>query len=119
MARGVRRAAVLAKLGYQVVSAHEGEEAVAKAGEHIGEIGLVILDMVMPGANGREVLLKLKPLLPRARFLISSGISLDHEASQLVAQGCDGFLQKPFTLAQLSTTLQTLLDEQKPPSGMA
>ncbi len=74
-------------------------------------MNLVILDMIMPGLAGKETfdILRLK----KSHFekvLLSSGFSVDSQAKDIMAAGCKGFIQKPFTMAQLSRKLREILD---------
>ena len=95
-------AAMLRKLGYSVHVADGGEAAVQLYQKQGSAIDLVILDMVMPGMGGGEVFDRLKDLDPSVRVVLSSGYSLEGKASEIMERGCVGFIQKPFSLAQLS-----------------
>ena len=102
---------MLEKLGYQVLLAESGSQAL-KVYEANGEnIDLVILDMIMPGMGGGEVFDKLQAMDAEVRVLLSSGYSLNSQASQIMKRGCDGFIQKPFNLEQISTKLREILDK--------
>ena len=72
---------------------------------------MVILDMIMPGMGGSEVFDGLKAINPAVRVLLSSGYSLSGQASDILKRGCDGFIQKPFNLEQISTKLREILDK--------
>jgi CheY-like chemotaxis protein len=71
------------------------------------------MDMIMPGMGGGETFDRLKQINPRAKVLLSSGYSINGQASQIMERGCDGFIQKPFNLQQLSVKLRQILDDQK------
>jgi len=103
-------AAMLGKLGYEVLTARCGEEAVALYREKGSEIDLVILDMIMPGERGGEVYKRLQQCDPDVLVLLSSGYSLNEEAKSLLARGIKGFIQKPYTLASLSTRIREVLN---------
>ncbi|HSO19777.1 MAG TPA: response regulator, partial [Desulfosarcina sp.] len=95
-------AAMLQRLGYTVHAAQSGEAAL-RLYENLGPtIDLVILDMVMPGMGGGEVFDRLKAMNPDIKVILSSGYSIEGQASDILARGCAGFIQKPFNLAQLS-----------------
>jgi PAS domain S-box-containing protein len=102
-------AAMLKKLGYSVQTAGSGEEALQFYQEHGDTIDLVILDMVMPGMGGGEVFDRLKAVDPAIKVLLSSGYSINGKASEIIDRGCDGFIQKPFNLAQLSEKVAEVL----------
>jgi two-component system, cell cycle sensor histidine kinase and response regulator CckA len=101
---------MLKRLGYTVLSAASGEEALAVYQENRSRINLVLLDMIMPGMSGGELFDRLKTIDPGVIVLLSSGYSLDGQASRIMAQGCRGFIQKPFDLQQLSQKLRQVLD---------
>ncbi len=97
------------KLGYRVMSALGGRAAVERVQEQRGRIDLVILDMVMPDLNGGETFDLLKEADPGIKVLLSSGYSLDGQARDILRRGCDGFIQKPFGLYELSRKLNEIL----------
>ena len=96
---------MLQYLGYQVITALGGQEAVAIFTEKHPSIDLVILDMIMPGIGGGEAFKRLKAVDPQVKVLLSSGYSADGQASEIIKNGCLGFVQKPFTIRQLSKKL--------------
>jgi CheY-like chemotaxis protein len=101
---------MLEYLGYKVIVALSGQKAISIVKDRGEEINLVILDMIMPemgGAETFEVLHKMHPQLP---VLLCSGYSLDGKASEIMARGCDGFIQKPFDLDILSQRLRDILE---------
>ena len=102
---------MLTALGYKVVSAQGGKRAVDVYAEHKEEIDLVILDMVMPGMAGGEVYDRIKEMNPRARALLSSGYGLDGRATDILERGCNGFIQKPFDLKDLSERIREVLEK--------
>ncbi len=103
---------MLSKLGYNVLIARNGEEAV-DIYEKMGEsIAIVILDMIMPRMSGGAVFDRLRDIDPDLKALLSSGYSIDGEAKEILARGCDGFIQKPFTLGDISRSLRNILDKQ-------
>jgi CheY-like chemotaxis protein len=103
---------MLLKLGYRVLVAAGGQEALAVYREAGNAVELVILDMIMPGMNGGEAFDRLRQLDPQVKVLLASGYSLNRRANRILARGCDGFLQKPFDLPELSQKLRSLLDSQ-------
>ncbi|NPU85936.1 MAG: PAS domain S-box protein [Syntrophaceae bacterium] len=101
---------LLTSLGYSVYKVGSGQEAIAVYTMKRKEIDLVILDMIMPGLSGGETFDRLKEIDPEVKVLLSSGYSIDGEAKTIMERGCNGFLQKPFHLEQLSSKLREVLD---------
>jgi len=97
-------------LGYGVYVADSGQEAIAVYLEKYRAIDLVILDMIMPGISGGETFERLREINPEIRVLLSSGYSLEGQAQQILDRGCDGFLQKPFSLEVISQKVREILD---------
>ena len=102
--------AMLTELGYTVLTARSGEEATAIFRELVAQIDLVILDMIMPEMDGRETFERLKQIDPALKVLISSGYSIEEIASDMLALGCDDFIQKPFDMYQVSKMIRNVLD---------
>ncbi|MDJ0837951.1 MAG: PAS domain S-box protein [Acidobacteriota bacterium] len=101
--------AMLNKLGYQVLTAADADTALALFREHQASVDLVILDMIMPGQSGGELYERLVTINPGVKVLLSSGYSLNEEAKGILARGVNGFIQKPYTLAGLSTKVREVL----------
>jgi CheY-like chemotaxis protein len=122
---GVRMVAarMLEQLGYHVLLAPSGSRALEIYPQERDRIGLVILDMLMPGMGGAETFQELKAIDPGVRVLLSSGYSLDGEAQQVIAAGARGFIQKPYRLANLSHQVAEILGgalgrpEDEPPKA--
>ncbi|MBW1943922.1 MAG: PAS domain S-box protein, partial [Deltaproteobacteria bacterium] len=104
---------MLEKLGYGVVLARSGEEALGVFEEKKGAINMVILDMIMPDMGGGEIYDRLKALNPGVKVLLSSGYSIDGQASEILDRGCDGFIQKPFNIKDISHKIREILDREK------
>ncbi|MBI5590462.1 MAG: PAS domain S-box protein [Deltaproteobacteria bacterium] len=100
---------MLEKLGYQVLTAPNGKEAITLFERHRDDIVLVILDMIMPVLGGSETFDKLKSMHPSLKVLLSSGYAVDGQASDILKRGCNGFIQKPFNLEQLSQKTSEVL----------
>ncbi len=102
--------AMLEALGYRVITAKSGSEAIdlyRKKGSHID---LVIMDMIMPRMGGGELFDALKDINPDVRILLSSGYSIDGKAREIMNKGCNGFIQKPFKLDDLSQKIREILN---------
>jgi CheY-like chemotaxis protein len=107
---------LLRELGYTVFPARSGHDALDIYRERHAEIDIIVMDMIMPGLSGGETFDRLKQINPRAKVLLSSGYSINGQASQIMERGCDGFIQKPFNLQQLSAKLRFILGDETPPS---
>lgn len=106
----VRRVAkrMLVRAGYAVLEAEHGKAALAVFDAHRSEIALVLLDLSMPIMGGEETFGALRALDPGLPIVLTSGYNEDDATSRFVGRGLAGFLQKPFVMSDLLTTvLQT------------
>ena len=71
---------------------------------------MVILDMIMPDMGGSDSYDKLKEMNPDIKVLLSSGYSIDGQATEILDRGCKGFIQKPFNMKQLSQKMREILE---------
>lgn len=101
-------AQLLMAMGYSVFKADNGDDALDIYQRE--RIDLVVLDIVMPGMNGSEVFDRLRQISPEAKVLLSSGYSINDQASDILKRGCNGFIQKPFDLIALSRRIREILD---------
>ncbi len=101
---------MLESLGYRVLTASGGRQAMAVFGLTHREVDMVILDMIMPDMGGGAVFDRLKSIDPHVKVLLSSGYSLSGQAEEIMSRGCAGFIQKPFSLEQLSLKIRELFD---------
>jgi two-component system cell cycle sensor histidine kinase/response regulator CckA len=101
---------LLERLGYTVLAADSGREAIEIYKKHLNEISLVIIDMIMPDLNGGETYDELKKIDPDIKVLLASGYSLDGQAQNILNRGCKGFIQKPFNIKKLSHKIRAVLD---------
>ena len=97
-------------LGYNVLIATGGKEAVKLYKEYSDKIDMLLLDMVMPDMNGGDTYDKIKEINPKIKALLSSGYSIDGEAKIILKRGCNGFIQKPFSINKLSASIRDILD---------
>jgi len=95
----VRR--ILASQGFQVLEAADGEEALALAARHTGDIHLLLTDVVMPNIGGAELARRLREDRPGLRVLFMTGYSAEAVASHGVLAPDSSLLQKPFTTEEL------------------
>lgn len=102
--------AILHTLGYTVIMAKNGKEAIEIYERDKEKIDLVILDMIMPGMGGGETYDALKKIKPDIKVILSSGYSLEGQAIRILERGCNGFIQKPFDVSDLSRKIREVLD---------
>ncbi len=100
---------MLEKLGFSVLSAANGNDALEIYRREKDRVKLVILDMIMPNLNGYETYKLLKSINPDIKVLLSSGYSMDEQARKILEEGCSGFIQKPFNLKLLSKKINEIL----------
>jgi two-component system, cell cycle sensor histidine kinase and response regulator CckA len=104
---------MLKKLGYEALVAKGGKEAVDLYEANKEKIVLVILDVIMPKMSGGEAYGQLKKINGDIKVLLSSGYSIEGQATDILKRGCDGFIQKPFKLQELSGKIREILDMEK------
>jgi DNA-binding NtrC family response regulator len=104
---------MMEKLGYRVYAAKNGKEAIEAYQAKKDDIDMVILDMVMPDMGGKKTYEALKNIDPNVLVLLSSGHVIDGGAMEIKNCGCDGFLQKPFNMKQLSMKIREVLDKEE------
>ena len=92
---------ILQKLGYSVLQARDGQEALEVFESNKDSVDLVILDMRMP-YNGGRAFDQLKQIKSDVKVLIASGYTEDQRIREMFKQGCIGFIQKPFSINVLS-----------------
>lgn len=100
---------MLEKLGYRVMTAASGIEAISKYASQPDGFDMVILDMVMPIMGGPRTFEQLKQIDARVKVLLSSGYSINEQVKNLLTLGCKGFIQKPFTVHELSQKVGGIL----------
>jgi PAS domain S-box-containing protein len=103
---------ILKSMGYRVVTARSGREAIEifdKAHYLTSVPDLIILDMIMPEMGGGETYDRLKEINPQVKVLLSSGYGIDGQATEILKRGCDGFIQKPFKISELSQSIKRVL----------
>jgi two-component system cell cycle sensor histidine kinase/response regulator CckA len=101
---------MLKELGYEVIRAKSGKEATELVNKNMNKLDMVILDMVMPEMSGSETYDRLKEINPGIKVLLSSGYSANIMTEEILKRGCNGFIQKPFDITQLSRKVREVLD---------
>ena len=102
---------LLEKFGYTVLEARGGKEAIQIYQKNKDHIDMIILDMIMPDMGGSEVYDTIKKIDPEVKVLLSSGYSVDGQATEILKKGCNGFIQKPFTIKSLSIKIREVLNK--------
>jgi CheY-like chemotaxis protein len=100
---------VLEGLGYEVFAARDGVEAVEIFQREHSKIDLVVLDVMMPRLDGVGTLRALRAIEPSLPALVVSGFGNERARADIEALGVGGFLQKPFTVGDLSQAVSTAL----------
>ena len=101
---------ILQKLGYVVLEARDGREAIEVFLNNQNEVDLVILDMKMP-YNGGNTFFQLKKINANVKVLIASGYAKDQQIKEMIEHGCSGFIQKPFSINALSQKIMNILND--------
>jgi CheY-like chemotaxis protein len=102
---------LLEALGYKVFMARSGQDAIELYKAKREEVDLVIMDMIMPGMSGENAIDLLKTMNPEVKVILSSGYSLDGQATRIMERGCQGFIQKPFSAREISQKIREALDK--------
>jgi PAS domain S-box-containing protein len=97
---------MLERLGYTVVTACDGREALSIFGREGAVFSIVILDLTMPHLDGEQAFRALKQIDPRVKVIISSGYNEQEVTQTFAGKGLAGFIQKPYTMAMLTAALQ-------------
>ena len=93
--------AILSDNGYRVLTAPGGQEGLDIFRENFTDIDAVLLDMAMPGMNGREVFIELKKIDPHVTVILSSGLRQEGYISKVMEMGIFDFLHKPYSMTAL------------------
>jgi PAS domain S-box-containing protein len=103
---------MLKRLGYDVLSAKGGQEALELYEKNQNGIDMILLDMIMPDMGGGKTFDRLKGINPKVKVLLSSGYDIDGEAKEILERGCDAFIQKPFNIEQLSQKVMKVMHKR-------
>lgn len=105
--------AMLKRLGYRVLEAKTGQEAIDMARSFEGDIDLAMLDILLPVMGGESIYPQLMKVRPNLKVLIFSGYSVDGPVREILDAGAQDFIQKPFTAAELSEKLKKILENKR------
>ena len=103
--------AMLEKLGYRVIAVNGGARAIEIIKNEVDKVDLVILDLIMPGLDGGRTFDLIREIKMDIPVILSSGYSLNGQAKEIMQRGCNGFIQKPFNIAELSQKVRKVLDD--------
>ena len=103
-------ASVLRKLGYDVVEAANGAEAIDAFKTRDGSFSLVVLDMLMPGVNGIAAFREIRTINSRAKVVILSGFAQAEQERQALDEGVAAFVMKPIRMAAFSKLIKGIID---------
>jgi CheY-like chemotaxis protein len=101
---------MLEKLGFSVLTAHNGKQALDVYENNQSKIDLIILDMIMPDMGAADTYDKLQSINPAVKVLLSSGYGADQQTGELLNRGCKGFIQKPFNMQILADKIKDVLE---------
>ena len=108
---------MLGRLGYQVLTAEDGQTALDLARDHAGPLDLAVLDLRMPGMDAAEVYPRLCAARPGLKVVLCSGYDLDTSAQSLLDRGADAFIQKPFRTREICLVIRHALDDSERPTA--
>ncbi|MEI6126031.1 MAG: response regulator [Pseudomonadota bacterium] len=105
---------ILGAIGYKVITAGSGREAIKAYADNLEKIDILIVDLIMPEIGGGELCKKVRALNPQARVLMSSGYSIEGDMAAGLQGYCNGFIQKPFAIKELSQKIREILEQKLP-----
>jgi len=100
------------QLSYKTLVARSGRETIETYEKNKERIDIVLLDMIMPDMSGSDTYDRMKDIDPKVKVLLSSGYSINGQATEIMDRGCNGFIQKPFKMKELSQKLREILDKK-------
>jgi len=103
----------LRRIGYKVIIATTAHEAIEIICHTDIQFDVVLLDLVLPDMDGAAIYPLIRSHRPSAKVVICSGYGQDGTTQELLDAGADGFIQKPFTLSQISTKLSEVLPKNR------
>jgi two-component system, cell cycle sensor histidine kinase and response regulator CckA len=107
---------ILTRLGYRSLTATDGQAAIDLFQARHAEIDLVLLDLMLPKVSGDAVFEQIRKVKPGMAVLLISGFKRDPRIADLIARGCDGFLNKPYSIEELANAIRATLDRPKSPA---
>ncbi len=103
---------ILKKLGYRVLEAKTGNEAIDMVRTFDEDIDLALLDIKLPDISGDRLYPIIMEARPNLKVIVCSGYALDGPVREILNAGAEAFIQKPFSIAQISEKLKAVLDQR-------
>jgi len=104
---------ILEKCGYRVITASESKEALSLISDSCDSVDLVLIDLIMPGISGDQLLSDIKKLCSEnVQILLASGLTDDSRISKAIEKTGCSFIQKPYTMENLSKTVYEMLNKK-------
>jgi PAS domain S-box-containing protein len=107
---------LLSLLGYHVLTAKSGENALSVINRERENIALVILDLMMPGMGGEKCLPEILKIIPSMKVIIASGYTANIKTEEIISAGAADFIRKPYHIEVLSKKIRGILDQVDPSS---
>ena len=101
---------MLEMLGYRVMVAKTGKDAIHIAETFDGQIDLALLDIKLPDIDGRNLYPLIMKARPNLKVIVFSGYAIEGPAQKILDAGAQNFLQKPFSIATLSEKLKEVFE---------
>lgn len=101
---------ILSESGYQVVTAKNGQEGIDIFIKERGQFDLAILDIIMPELDGKACFFEIKKVNPHIKVLLTSGFSKSNVKDELIKQGADAYISKPFNIDAFLKIVQRILE---------
>jgi DNA-binding NtrC family response regulator len=102
---------LLSYLGYHVLTASSGEEALVTINREGERIGIVIMDLMMPGMGGEKCLVEIRKIFPSMKVMITSGNTSSIKTADIMNAGAAAFIQKPYYIEDMSKKIRDILDD--------
>jgi two-component system cell cycle sensor histidine kinase/response regulator CckA len=102
--------AMLEHLGFNILEARSGAEALKVARSHDGPIDLALLDIGLPDMDGRKLYPLIKEARPDMKAIVSSGYAIEGPAQEILMAGAEGWIQKPYTFQAFSEKVSEVLN---------
>lgn len=104
---------MLETFGYKVITASNGFEAIETYRERAGEVSIVVLDMIMPGMDGRDLFYEIRKVDPSIPVIIASGYCPAQVVEELSDAGVDGIVSKPYQSDDLASEIRRIINRKK------
>jgi DNA-binding NtrC family response regulator len=103
---------VLKNAGYEVITAEDGRKGIALFKKYQDDIILVLLDMVLPKMQGKDVFIEVSKIKPGVNVLLNTGFSKDKQVDELFNLGVKHFIEKPYSLENLTKAINKAINDR-------